>query len=384
MDSKIAPQQYIDQPVYIEDSDTLAQYCGRWMQCELLALDTEFIRTDTFYPKGALLQISDGIDCFLIDPLAIDDFSPLVAILIDPGIVKVVHSCSEDLEVFECLFGVVPSPLIDTQIAAGMDGHGFSLGYQAMTQALLGIHVEKGETRSNWLQRPLTASQIHYAALDVAYLPAMYHLLLDSLTAKGRLDWLHEECRGLVEIEPDEQKISQYYKKVKSAWKLSARELTFLQLLTTWREQLARDKNMPRGRVLKDRCCFDLARLRPTAASDLGAVKELPGQFVRRYGETVMSMVVQAANVASEHCVESLPRPLPPESNSLVKALKSHVLSRAEQLRLAPEVLARKRDYEALLRSGAGGSSYQLPLSLSGWRRGVIGDELLALARGRK
>jgi len=380
MDSKTSMQEYNDQPVYIEDNDTLLQYCRQWAQCDLLALDTEFIRTDTFYPKGALLQISDGVGCFLIDPLAINDFAPLVAILTDPGIVKVVHSCSEDLEVFECLFGVVPSPLIDTQIAAGMDGHGFSLGYQAMTQALLDIHVEKGETRSNWLQRPLTASQIHYAALDVAYLPAMYHLLLDSLTAKGRLGWLQEECRALVEIEPDEQKIKQYYMKVKSAWKLSSRELTFLQLLTQWREQLARDRNMPRGRVLKDRCCFDLARLRPASASDLGAVKELPGQFVRRYGEAVMAMVAQAANVASEHCVDSLPRPLPPESNSLMKMLKSHVLSRAEQLQLAPEVLARKKDYEALLRSAAAGS-YQLPLSLCGWRKSVIGDELLALAQ---
>lgn len=374
-------QQYSDQPIYIEHNDTLAKYCQQWAQCELLALDTEFIRTDTFYPKGALLQISDGVDCFLIDPLAIDEFAPLVAILTDPSIVKVVHSCSEDLEVFECLFGVVPRPLIDTQIAAGMDGHGFSLGYQAMTQALLDIHVEKGETRSNWLQRPLTASQIHYAALDVAYLPAMYHLLVASLTAKGRLEWLLEECQALIEIEPDEQKITEYYKKVKSAWKLSARELTFLQRLTQWRERQARDRNIPRGRVLKDCCCFDLARLRPAVASDLDRVKELPGQFVRRYGDVVMAIVEQAAKVSAEDCVQCLPKPLPPESNSLMKKLKAHVHSRAEQLQLAPEVLARKKDYEALLRAGRDG--YQLPPSLSGWRKHVIGDELLALAMGQ-
>lgn len=218
--------RYIEHPTYIDSNETLARFCLQWKRCDMLALDTEFIRTDTFYPKGALLQVSDGKGAFLIDPLTIDDFSPLVNLLVDESIVKVVHSCSEDLEVFDRLFSVLPSPLFDTQIAASMVGYGFSVGYQALTEKMLGIHVAKGETRSNWLQRPLTESQIHYAALDVVYLADMYQILVDSLTAKGRLHWLLDDCRQLVNVDTDQQKINSYYKKVKSAWKLTAQELT--------------------------------------------------------------------------------------------------------------------------------------------------------------
>ncbi len=373
--------RHIDHPHYIDSDDELERLCRQWSTATVLALDTEFIRTDTFYPIGALIQVSDGKGCFLIDPLTINDFSGFSQLLVNNDIVKVLHSCSEDLEVFDRLLGVVPSPLIDTQVAAALDGYGFSLGYQRLTEALLQIHVAKGETRSNWLQRPLTDSQIHYAALDVAYLPEMYQLLTESLQRKGRLSWLYEECELLVSTAAETEPFDQYYKKVKSSWKLSARELGILQALTLWRESKAREKDIPRGRVVKDRSCYDIARLRPKTSQDLLAIDEVGPKTVRHYGDAIIDIVKQAWALADNALPSRLPKPLPPETGTLMKALKSHVGHRAEQLQIAKELLAKKRDYEALLRSGFNGRDYQLPETLMGWRKSVVGDELLALVK---
>ncbi|MEE8058226.1 MAG: ribonuclease D [Pseudomonadales bacterium] len=371
--------RHIDHPLYIESDQELSRLCAQWANVDLLALDTEFIRTDTFYPIGALVQVSVGGGCFLIDPLAISDFSPFIALLADENIVKVVHACSEDLEVFDRLFGVLPRPLIDTQIAAALDGYGFSLGYQRLTEALLQVHVPKGETRSNWLQRPLTGSQIHYAALDVAYLPEMYQLLTDSLQEKGRLAWLQEECNVLVNTYADTEKIAQYYKKVKSCWKLLPSQLAVLQALIQWREMKAREKDVPRGRVLKDCSCFDIARMQPQTLKALSQIDEVGPKTIRQFGETILDTIEQAQSIAEDEWPERLPRPLPSQTAKLLKILKAHVCRRAEQLQLAQELLAKKRDYEALLRSGVNGGEYRLPESLSGWRKEVVGNELIDL-----
>jgi ribonuclease D len=367
------------QPIYIDTNQALAERCQQWASCAVLALDTEFIRTDTFYPIGALVQVSDGQDCFLIDPLAIDDRACFADLLTDQSIVKVLHSCSEDLEVFVGLFGVLPSPLIDTQIAAALDGHGFSLGYQAMTELLLGIHVPKGETRSNWLQRPLTESQIHYAALDVAYLPQMYQMLLASLEEKGRSLWLQQECDLLHSNYLALADIDNYYKKVASAWRLSSRDLTLLQRLTQWREKEARARDIPRGRVVKDRSLFSIAKLKPHSTKELATIDELTSKMVRCEGEQLLAIINSADAFEQSELLEQLPKPLPPAVKTLMKKLKAYVSRRAEELNLAAEVLIRKKDYEALIRSGIDGESYSLPESLSGWKKAIIGDDLLAV-----
>ncbi len=373
--------KHIEHPVYIETNSDLSLFCNQWMRCDVLALDTEFIRTDTFYPIGALIQVSDGSGCFLIDPLTIDEFGPFKQVLENESITKVLHSCSEDLEVFDRLFGVVPRPLFDTQMAAGMLGYGFSLGYQAMTEKLLGIHVPKGETRSNWLQRPLTESQIHYAALDVAYLPEMHRMLHGSLQEKKRILWLQEECQLLLNSASEHEKIISYYKKIKSAWKLSARQLTLLQQLTLWREKEARQKDIPRGRIIKDRCCFDIALLEPNSTAQLGTVKELPHKLIRQNGDKIIAMVKDVKSKNELDYLEPLPRPLPPETGSILKQLQSHVRHRSEHLQLAPELLAKKKDLEALIRSVFYDEIYQLPLSLSGWRKNIVGNELLEILK---
>ena len=385
MNSKLMTdiEQQINHPVYIDTNETLQHFCQQWSQSEILALDTEFIRTDTFYPIGALIQVSDGRGCFLIDPLTIDDFSTFSALLTSTNIIKVLHSCSEDLEVFDRLFGVVPSPLMDTQIAAGLDGLDFSMSYQRMTEALLQIHIPKGETRSNWLQRPLTDSQIHYATLDVAYLPQMYQLLKSSLENKGRWSWLQEECRLLVKKYQEAGDLSVYYQKIRAIWKLSSLQLAILRAVTMWREAKARELDKPRGRVLKDSCCYEIARIKPTDIKSLSRISDINHKTIRLYGEFILDLVSKVETLDPDSYPAELPRPLPTETGALLKQLKAQVGACAESLQIPIELLAKKRDYEALLQSGIYNGEYQLPATLSGWRKSVIGDQLLELLKSQ-
>lgn len=366
-------QRHLDHPVFVDTDEQLQQLCLQWAEAPLLVLDTEFIRTDTFFPIAGLLQLSDGQGCFLIDPLAIEDFSPLAGLMEDQSIIKVLHSCGEDLEVFDCLFGVLPQPLFDTQVGAALAGMDFSMGYQRLTEDLLQQHVPKGETRSNWLQRPLTASQIHYAALDVAYLPEIYQLLADKLQALGRFEWWQQDCQAITDRFCNYAPADQYYLKVKSAWKLPPAELALLQLITSWREEQAKLRDVPRGRIVKDRACFDIARTQPQTLQALSAIEDIQHRTVRKEGETLLELVNQGQSLPQEDWPPAMPRPLPPQSTALVKSLKAHVVQRAAHLNLPQEMLARKKDYEYLVRERA------LPAGLQGWRQQVIGDELLKL-----
>ncbi|WP_235263701.1 ribonuclease D [Nitrincola sp. A-D6] len=158
-------------PVWIRDTAALVHYCKQWAELPLIAVDTEFMRVDTFYPLPGLIQVADEHSCYLIDPLSIEDMSAFATLLADVRVLKVLHAASEDLELFRHHYGVVPEPLMDTQVAAAFAGWGFSMGLQRILQYALDITLGKAHTRSDWLQRPLTDEQVLYAALDVAYLP---------------------------------------------------------------------------------------------------------------------------------------------------------------------------------------------------------------------
>ncbi len=167
---------------WITSNTQLNERCAHWNTLPFIALDTEFIRVDTFYPIAGLLQVSDGVSTFLIDPLLIDDWQPLAQVFSNQQVVKVLHACGEDLEVFSLLTGALPVPLFDTQVAAGYLNIGFSMGYSRLVQHVLGIELPKGETRSDWLQRPLSDLQVLYAAQDTEYLVDVYQALLAQLS----------------------------------------------------------------------------------------------------------------------------------------------------------------------------------------------------------
>lgn len=361
----------VESRVYIDTDAALNAACTRWATAPFLAIDTEFIRTDTFYPIAGLLQVGASGELFLIDPLSIGDWSAFTALLRRSDLPKVIHSCSEDLEVFQVLFQCVPQPLLDTQIGAALAGLGGGLSYQRLVMDCLGIHVEKGETRSDWLRRPLSESQCVYAALDVLYLQRIYPILCQRLEEKGALGWWHEDCAVITAQAEKPIAVNEYYLRIKSLWKLSARQQYALQLLCGWRETEARERNIPRGRVLKDAACFEIARQSPSDNSHLGRIKEVSPGCVRRYGDTILGLLAQARDAADSLLPPPAPRPLTPSQTQLYKDMKGVAEQLASELDIAPEVFVKKRDFEEIIRTGL------LPSTLSSWRKPLIGDKLL-------
>ena len=244
---------------WIRDNDSLGQFCAQWQQLPFVALDTEFMRVDTFYPIAGLLQIGDGVRAYLIDPLTIDNWQPLAALLENPAVLKVLHACSEDLEVLLRLTGSLPAPLFDTQLAAAYLNLGFSMGYSRLVSEVLGIDLPKGETRSDWLQRPLSETQISYAAEDAVHLAELFTVLRPRLS-DDKYAWVLEDGAELVaalrrEVEPES-----LYRDVKLAWKLAPQQLAVLRELCAWREREARARNQPRNRILREHSLWPLAR----------------------------------------------------------------------------------------------------------------------------
>lgn len=361
---------------WILDDAGLAEHCAAWQALPFVALDTEFMRVDTFYPIAGLLQVSGGDGAYLIDPLRISDWRPFAALLEAPNVVKVLHSCSEDLEVFLRLSGSLPAPLFDTQLAAGYLNLGFSMGYSRLVQALLDIELPKGETRSDWLQRPLSELQVRYAAEDVLHLVEVYRALMARL-APQKVAWVLEDGAELVanlsrEVAPEDA-----WREAKLAWKLSRQQQAVLRALCAWREREARARNQPRNRVLREHSLWPLARTQPDNLVALARIEDMHPKTVRQDGETLLKLIREAAALPPEQWPEALPEPLPIEASTLLKKLRAVGQREGERLDIVPELMLRKKTLEALLKSGFPNGPYQLPDSLRGWRRELMGQALL-------
>ncbi|MBX8519303.1 ribonuclease D [Pseudomonas cichorii] len=361
---------------WIRDDDSLARQCAQWQSLPFVALDTEFMRVDTFYPIAALLQIGDGSSAWLIDPLLISDWTPLSALLENPDVIKVVHACSEDLEVLLRLTGSLPVPLFDTQLAAAYLNIGFSMGYSRLVQEVLNIDLPKGETRSDWLQRPLSETQISYAAEDAVHLAELFGLLRPRLSDEKYL-WVLEDGAELVanlrrEVDPYET-----YRDAKLAWKLSRAQLAVLRELCAWREIQARSRNLPRNRIVREHSLWPLAKTQPDNLSALARIEDMHPRTVRQDGEYLLDLIKKSGNLPPDQWPPALPEPLPIEASGILKGLRAIGQQYAEQLNIAPEVVLRKKTLEALLKSGYPDGPYTLPDSLRGWRRELMGQALL-------
>lgn len=361
---------------WIRDDASLAEHCAVWRALPSVAVDTEFMRVDTFYPIAGLLQVSDGTRAYLIDPLLIHDWTPFAVLLEDQAVIKVLHACSEDLEVFVRLTGCLPAPLFDTQLAAGYLNLGFSMGYSRLVQAVLDIELPKGETRSDWLQRPLSETQISYAAEDVLHLAEVYAALQAQLSPEKHA-WVLEDGAELVanmgrEVDPDEA-----YRDAKLAWKLSRQQLAVMRALCAWRECQARARNQPRNRIIREHALWPLARTQPDNLVALARIEDMHPKTVRQDGEFILNLIKEAGAIAPTDYPEALPEPLPMEASSLLKKLRAIGQREGERLGIAPELMLRKKTLEALLKSGYPDGPYQLPETLRGWRRELMGQALL-------
>lgn len=382
--------------VHITDNAALADMARALAGREHLALDTEFMRVDTFHPRLALIQLGDGDTEYLVDPLTITDFSPLVPLLVAERPRKLLHACSEDIEVLARLCGQLPAGIIDTQIATAFLGQGLQVGYQKALQENLGVDIPKDESRSDWLQRPLSAGQISYAALDVKYLPPLYDYLRRALAERRLTDWFEADCRLMLD-EVDFAPVPELmYRDVSNGWRLRRQELAVLRELLVWREAEARRRDTPRGFLIKNGSLFSLARRQPSTLQALADIEDMTPRILRKEGEAILAVIAAARQLPEETWPAALPTPLPRESRELFDALRAAAAGVAEKTGVPAEVLLRKRHIEAMVLGRVDqGDNAPLPRAFAGWRGELLlpvllpvlaaaDDELQAWGRERR
>jgi ribonuclease D len=369
----IRPVEWVSTPT------ALATAARTWQQRTWLALDTEFVRERTFYSKLGLVQVGDAERVWLVDPLALPAPRDLGAALAATPARWVVHSASEDLEVMGRVLDFRPHTLFDTQIAAALCGVGAALSLQKLTALVLGWDLPKGETRTDWLARPLSPAQLAYAAEDVVPLVPLAEELERRLRELGRTAWCHEDCERLCREAAEPNLPQDAWQRVKGAGRFNPRQLGALSLLAAWRELEARRRDLPRGFVLRDEALLALAARLPENGRELFRVPGVDPRQLSRDGAQWLE-VLRRARELPDGALPS-PRPtLPPSSRAVEDSLRELVRQRAEALALAPEVLAPRRLLGAVLEQAYFRTEPSLPSELEGWRRAAIGEELLALA----
>jgi ribonuclease D len=368
----------------VESDAALAELLGRFADCEAVMVDTEFMRRNTFYPQVALLQLcfanagDDEPVAWLVDPLRIEDTWQLRELFVRPGIIKVLHSASEDLEVFQRWLGVLPTPLFDTQRAAALLNVGFGMGYRALVGDITGVDLPKGEQRSDWLRRPLTQSQCEYAAQDVSYLLPVWRELHSKAIECERMDWILAD--GFDAVTAASAEGEGYHTRIKSAWKLDRRQLAALAAICRWREQVARERDKPRSWIIDDKTCLELARRNPRNVHQLRAL-ELPPPVLRRYAEQLLDILAAQGALPEGSLPARLPQPLDARQRDALKRLKARGRDLAGELAMAPEILLPGKDYELLLREDAG-EDIAVPAYWLGWRGEAVVTPLRASLAG--
>ncbi len=292
---------------FITQTADLEQLCQQLSQSEFVTVDTEFVREQTYYPQLALIQIADQQTIACIDPLAIDDLTPLKQLFRNPAVTKVFHAAGQDMEIFYLIFGELPQPLFDTQIAATVLGQGEQIGYANLVKEILGVDLDKSHSRTNWLQRPLDPKQISYAEDDVRYLSQLYPLQLTALEAQGRSDWLRDDFASLGNPIRYQSNPDMAWRKIKGLNKLKGLQLAVLQQLSAWREQQAIDKDKPRRWIAPDVIMLDIAKLRPKDTTALGKIRGIPANLVQRNGDKLLQCVRNAETMPKDEW-PSLPR----------------------------------------------------------------------------
>ncbi|MDD9957890.1 MAG: ribonuclease D [Gammaproteobacteria bacterium] len=366
----------------IEDQSEFEQLCQDWTAQGQLAFDTEFLRTNTFYPKLGLLQIADESACFLIDPHSISSWEKFTVLLKKPETEFCVHSCSEDLNLLYTSINSVPAKLFDSQIAAAFLGLGFSLSYQALVLQLFGQEIPKDETRSDWLKRPLSKTQINYAANDVCYLLDLQEVLQEQLASKKMLSWFEEECANQITLAiafENEDSWRNSYLGISNSWKLSDKKLLRLQKLCLWRELKARERNKPRNWIAKDVDMFCLANLDSATMDDVEQLELSDRRFSSRYGNEIIDLLGSQMDSGPAIDRSQLNFPLRPALRKKLKSCQSIVTGLADKLSMAPELLARKRLLQDLVRDYDNYGELRWRGELSGWRRELLEPEIKRL-----
>jgi len=362
---------------YIDSTPELERFCLQLAGADWIALDTEFLREKTYYPKLCLLQVAtpDSVAC--IDPLALDSLDLILDLVFDAGVTKVMHSARQDMEIFYHLRGAAPAPVFDTQIAALLLGYPDQIGYGNLVSEVLNVQLEKLHTRADWSVRPLTQDQIGYAADDVIYLVDVYRKLHTRLAERGRLEWLDEDFARLSSDALYSNPPEDAWLRVKGGNRLKGDALAVLQALAGWRETLAQQRDRPRGWILRDDALLEIARHRPTSLEALGRIRGIQEAFIRHNGEQVIGLVAAAGRQPPAPFPDAGSRlKLTPEQDAVVDVMSAVVRISGIEHALNPAVLATRKQLERLV---CGDADVDI---MHGWRRKLVGDRLQALLEG--
>ncbi|HUS25051.1 MAG TPA: ribonuclease D [Candidatus Binatia bacterium] len=358
-----APLLWIDTPAALDAQLRV------WETRPWLALDTEFVREDTYFPVLCLVQVGDGETAALVDVRALDP-APLFALLARPQLLKIFHAAGQDLEIFVQHSGDCPRPLFDTQLAAALLGHGEQLGYAALVQSQLQVQLDKSLARTDWSRRPLPQNALEYAADDVRHLATIFPMFRDALAAKGRLGWLEEECRRQtdpVRYRPDP---ASAWHTVKGLSRLPAPAQHRAARLARWREEQAVQRNRPRRWILDDAAVCRLAEQPPQTREQLAATEGVFPKLVARAGDELLALLAEPVPDAPPLYDEER---LTGEQKRRIQTLQERVRALGAQHQVSPTLIATRGDLETLVREG---ERADLPL-LRGWRRELAGEELL-------
>ncbi len=359
----------------------LQRVCLLARDADVVMLDTEFVRTRTFFPQLGLIQLFDGETLSLIDPLALEDMSPFVELLQDSSVMKVLHACGEDLEVFQNAFGCVPFPMVDTQVMAAFLGYGLSTGFASLVKDLLDVELDKSESRTDWLARPLSQKQLDYAAADVFYLLPMYEALLEKVTQVGWWDAALQESELLVEKRVKPADPENVYLDIKGAWQLKPRELAILKPLATWRYNEAINRDLALNFVIRENELLTIARLALRSPKRMEEEGVDP-HAIRRHSTKIIQMVKKAMQTPEDQYPEKIiPLMDYPGYKQLFKKLKDEVKAVSNVTGLATEFLASKKQLNQLVNWvwNQECDPESLPDVMTGWRLSILGEKLKPL-----
>ncbi len=366
------------QPDYqlIDSNESLKDFCTGISRNDYLIVDTEFLREKTYYPELCLVQLKQREHLACIDTLAINDLSPLQALMLDETITKVFHAASQDMEIFVMLFKQAPAPVFDTQIAAPLLGYQDQIGYGNLVKAVLDINLGKAHTRADWTRRPLPEQQLQYALDDVIHLENIYLNLRQRLDKKGRLHWLDGAFAELSEMSKYNRPAAQQWQRLRAATNMKGVQLATLQALAEWRELQARERNKPKNWVLKDDAITDLAKQRPTTLTELSHVRSVTKPIVDKLGDKLVAVIADAANREPESLPEFIRQEKPDtQTQVVIEAISAVVAAVAMDNDIHPSQIASRKDLHQCIVKGDSSP-------LGSWQRTLAGDAIVQFLQG--
>ncbi len=363
----------------ITTTSELADACSRLAKHPYVAVDTEFLREETYWPKLCLVQVAGPDDALIVDPLAKGiELDPLYRLMADGSIVKVFHAGRQDIEIFHAQARIIPQPMFDTQVAAMVCGHGESVSYGNLVKRILNVDVDKSSRFTDWSRRPLSPTQLAYALADVTHLRTVYANLSEELERTGRSSWLAEEMGVLTDPATYEVAPSDAWRRLKARVR-NRKAMAALVELAAWREEQAQALNVPRPRVLRDEALYDIANRMPTETRQLDDLRTLSNGFSRSARAKDIVDAVKRGLERDPKTVPQLPsgQALSAEAGALVDLLRVLLKAAAARHRVAPKMIADTEDLERI-------ATEVIPdvPALKGWRLEMFGNDALRLKRG--